>query len=343
MILFLSTNDGSDTRINKEISTLSKQYQIIFIGIGDENNSYLKSLCSLHIIKGSRKSLFVYFRYLFLVYKLLFTKKINSIHIINEQLLFLFYPITIFKRTILDLFDSFFLKKNLTSKFFQGLQILFFITTNRVIVTDENRYSILPTAIRKKSIIIENYPYKFKEKIKKANNSELVIAYVGSLQSTRGTSLLNSLLKTSHKIKVLMIGWLYDEESKGLSKKKKVEYLGVKPQEEVSEIIANQADYLMCTYEPNNLNNINASPNKIYDAVQLETPVIINSEVKVSDFVRKQKIGYVLDSYYLVEHESLGQTLKNKKNDFIFNDEIKDKFSWENIEQKIISAHKLTS
>ena len=42
--------------------------------------------------------------------------------------------------------------------------------------------------------------------------------------------------------------------------------------------LSEKVDYIICVYEPKNDNSINASPNKIYDAIQVQTPVIINSE-----------------------------------------------------------------
>ena len=40
-------------------------------------------------------------------------------------------------------------------------------------------------------------------------------------------------------------------------------------------------------------------PNKIYDAIQIQTPVIINSEVKISKFVEKINLGYIIKDYYI--------------------------------------------
>lgn len=33
-ILYLCINDGSDMRINKEIRTLNKRYDVVFLGVG---------------------------------------------------------------------------------------------------------------------------------------------------------------------------------------------------------------------------------------------------------------------------------------------------------------------
>ena len=84
-----------------------------------------------------------------------------------------------------------------------------------------------------------------------------------------------------------------------------------------------------------------ASPNKIYDAIQTHTPVIINAEVKVSSFVKEKNIGVVLDSFYEYDTESVYNELLNKKEKFSFSEEAAEKYSWESIESKLLEAHKL--
>ena len=66
----------------------------------------------------------------------------------------------------------------------------------------------------------------------------------------------------------------------------------------------------MCSYEPSNQNNINASPNKIYDAIQTNTPIIINNEVKVAAFVKRKNIGVILDSFYDYDLETVYKELQ---------------------------------
>ena len=119
-----------------------------------------------------------------------------------------------------------------------------------------------------------------------------------------------------------------------------VEYLGIMTQEELSKITSEQADYILCMYDPIDFNNINASPNKIFDSIQLETPLIVNKEVLVSKFVKETRIGILVDSFYSHDNDMLLEELWSKKNKFIFDSSLKDKYSWENIEKKLIDLHK---
>ena len=45
-ILYISTNDGSDMRINKEIKTLARYAEVYFLGVGEYGDkNYAKSNC----------------------------------------------------------------------------------------------------------------------------------------------------------------------------------------------------------------------------------------------------------------------------------------------------------
>ena len=90
---------------------------------------------------------------------------------------------------------------------------------------------------------------------------------------------------------------------------------------------------------PNIVNNIYASPNKIYDGIQAGVPVIINQEVLVSAFVREKKLGVVLDSYSPTHISAVLEELKTQRNQFTHIAKMQGKYTWEKIEPVLISAH----
>ena len=121
-----------------------------------------------------------------------------------------------------------------------------------------------------------------------------------------------------------------------------MEFLGVLTQQQSTELAA-QCDYILSLYEPINENNINASPNKIYDAIQVGTPVIINREVKVAAFVEENQLGYVLDSFYADDYPKLVEELVYRKRNYQFSEKLRARFTWEAVEDKLVDAHlKLT-
>jgi len=140
---------------------------------------------------------------------------------------------------------------------------------------------------------------------------------------------------------VIMMGWFSDDGAKELAKHERVDYRGVVPQQQALEVAATEADYILCVYEPINLNNINASPNKIYDAIQASTPLIINAEVKVSSLVSDLNIGIVMPTCFPADYRSLVAELQTKKRLFTFPEGLKQTYTWEHVESKLWTAHQL--
>ena len=340
-LLYVCINDGSDTRINKEIKTLSAHFDITYLGIGrDESQSFVKPLCTQFcLVKGHHKSILTLTKYFLTFIKLYFFRRYASIHVVNEQLLLIFFPFLWWSRghVVADIFDSIFLRTE--SPLVRSLQSLVYRLPKQIIVTDENRKTLVPTDFQPKVVVVENYPYAFEDlQPKAAANDELLILYSGSLGVTRGTQLLIDLINLSPKVKVWMIGWVYDEPTRQLSQHPQVTFWGVKTQQETMRL-ASECDYILSVYEPINDNNLNASPNKIYDAIQAQTPVIINAEIKVSQFVAQHRLGYVLESYYEKNSLRLLQQLILQKNSFVFDKQLRHGYTWEAIENKLVRAN----
>lgn len=341
-LLYVCINDGSDTRINKEVKTLSKHFKITYLGIGrNETQSFVKPYCAqFFLAKGHHKSLKTLIVFFFTFLKLYFSRRHNSIHVVNEQLLMLFFPFLWWSRrhVVADIFDSIFLRT--ASRWVRSLQSLVYRLPKRIIVTDDNRKTLVPVAFQDRVIVVENYPYTFHEvKPKVSTTEELLILYSGSLGITRGTQLLSDLIALSPKVKIWMVGWVYDEPTRQLSQHPQVRFLGIKTQQETMQL-ASECDYILSVYEPINDNNLNASPNKIYDAIQAQTPVIINAEIKVSQFVATHKLGYVLDSYYEKETAQLLNELVTQKKAYSFDAMLRNRYTWEAIEEKLVQANR---
>lgn len=344
-ILYLSFNDGSDTRINKEIRSLVSDYQVYFLGIGSNSEyAFVEKYCtSFNLVRGHQRKVWSLFIYYVEFLKLYFRNRFNSIHIINEPSLLLLSPIlavNVNNKIVLDIFDSIFLKASddfrLINRFVQDL---LYKIPDRIIVTDENRKKLLPEQFRDKSIVVRNFPYS-RNDYRKGNgvNNEICIFYYGTLNSQRGTEILLKTLESSSDIRIKMAGWISDTQTELLSKHRRVEYLGVLTQEEALNE-ACKCDYLAAFYEPSNQNNINASPNKIYDAIQCRVPVITNRELRIAPFVEKHRIGVVIDNFYQINIDSLVSTLFDNKESFVFLDSLAENCTWESQEYVLLEAH----
>ncbi|WP_413999311.1 hypothetical protein ACMDB5_01700 [Flavobacterium sp. W1B] len=338
-ILYVCVNDGSDTRVIKEISTLSKEYKVFYLGIGTKSeSSFSLEMTEQHIlISGSHKSIGTILKLVWQLILLLYKFNFKKVHVVDEQLYCFIFPLLIGKRVTLDIFDSYFLKLNLPGNKFYLLKRIIYGLPRKIIVTDENRYSLLPKFAQEKAVVIPNVP-RFAKYFKKRNtNDYLTICYFGSLNKDRGTYFLEKLLHYDDNIKVIAAGWLTDDYTKLFVNHPRVTFLGIKKQSDVNAILAEKGDYLLSVYPVNNTNNIYASPNKIYDAIQTQTPIIINSEIFVASFVKNINIGYVIKNSLNIDFEKLIFELKEKRNSYSFNDKLVEEYSWEKYETKLLN------
>ena len=343
-ILYLSFNDGSDMRVNKELRTLSQVAKVSLVAVGPDLSQYYAadSVHTLHFVAGDRRSPCTLFRYFFTCVRLLLTQRYDSVHIINEPQLLVLWPFLWWqKRVVLDLFDSIFLRKNRPGNRSKGLKRAVYAPVDRTLVTDQNRLGLLPDFLKKQALVVPNYPYELSDPPRKARSPHLTLMYYGWLGELRGTETARELLAADPNVHLLMAGWLADDTSRALAQHPRATWLGVLPQAEALRIAAEQADYILCVYAPTNDNNINASPNKIYDAIQTNTPVIINAEVKVSDFVQVNKIGIVLDQYRPADYISLSKVLFSQRETYEFDDSLRKKYTWKNAESALLTAHGL--
>ena len=343
-LLFISVNDGSDTRIFKEIKSLSGSFEITFIGIQTPTSTadMLPESCQKFFIKGLRRSPITIAKLYFQV-ACLRPWRFHSVHVINENLALVLYPLLVLSRHwVLDIFDSFFLKSTsrLMNMFKVVLQRIIYGSASVILVTDEARLNLLPEWSRAKTRVLPNYPLadKHSADLRNERQGPLTIFFSGSIGRDRGIPFIVNLLKTDPELQIHAAGWLYDQDGEELTRHPQVKYHGVIHQTAAAQI-AKQCDYILCLYEPNIVNNIYASPNKIYDGIQAGVPVIINREVLVSAFVRDEKLGVVIDSYNPANIASVLVELKAQRNHFTHITKMQGMYTWEKIEPVLISAH----
>ena len=337
-VLYVSSNDGSDTRIYKEVRTLSREFDVIFLGVGNSEHAFIRPLCKeFHVIRGRRNWPLTVLRQVARFLHLRWIHDVHSVHVVNEQLMIFFYPFLFSTNTVLDLFDSIFLRWNLSGERVRFLKRVVYWPADRVIVTDENRRRLLPAFLHSRSEIIENFPLQYDGPFVEQRSGPLTLLFAGTLAMQRGGEFVQRLLDADDELRVIMAGWLHDNGVRRLATHDRVDYRGIIPQGDVLRISATEADYIVCIYPPTNENNINASPNKIWDAVQTGTPVIVNEEVKVSTLVRDLRCGIVVPS----TQDSLGVLgqLHNQRGQMRLDYSTRTRFSWEQQEGRMLNLH----
>lgn len=344
-VLYFCLNDGTDTRIRKELATYGKSYEVYFMGVKSDKKIDIEAK-EVFLTKGSHRNLLTIILVYIKLILLLLKKNFDKIHIVDEQIYIVFLPVLGLVSTskTLDIFDSFFLKINKPDNDLMWLKRVLYGSVDRIFVTDYFRRDLLPRFVHKKCEIIPNVPNfdpELRKKFKRSLDGKLVIGYFGTLAEKRGSSFIAELLAIDNNVEILAAGWIADGYTKDIFERyrERIKWRGVLTQREVNHWLCESADYLLCVYPTNNLNNIYASPNKIYDAIHCRTPVIINASVKVSEFVRENQIGHVYEEDSLNERLLLKE-LYEKKGEFMFSTELAKKNCWENYEDKFLESEK---
>ncbi|PIE49112.1 MAG: hypothetical protein CSA39_04390 [Flavobacteriales bacterium] len=222
--------------------------------------------------------------------------KTNVIFTIDFDSAIAVYFFSFFKpkvRYIYDIHDDFALRynfpkliKTLISKMDDKIKKRAF----KVIHVDENR-------IRKGD---SNYVivYNSQEDFYRENGSELqlnaVFAFTGLIGKTRGALSVINFAKKNPKVKIIVAGKVIDQYGKQLTELPNVDFLGYVTQDVLFEKIKN-CNGIFSLYDPSNEINILAASNKVYDAMMLGVPVIINKGLSVEEFVKSNFLGYTVN------------------------------------------------
>jgi len=339
-LLYLSISDGLDSRTNKEVLTLSRSFAIDFVGVsqGEQPPFFAARTRRVEIIRGRSRSPKTLLKLWWRVLSLLRRNRYDTVHIINEDLYLVLWPLLIGQRVVLDVFDSSFLKWPMPRWLaWLGQRFSYWLPV-KVLVTDDDRAGLIPVFVRHKLLVVPNYPFRYDGPALPRDPNGVRILYAGSLVERRGTVLLEQLLAVAGDVRVVMAGWIRDEATRKLSEHPRVEWLGLIPQRETIEQ-ATRCDFILCHYEPANLNNIYASPNKIYDAIQAGAAIIINPEARISRFVREHGLGVVLDAFEPSDLKAVAQSLRDFKAAYRPDPALRDRFVWETVEGLLLAAH----
>jgi len=342
-LVYISANDGSDTRINKEVATLAPVWNVHFVGVDQDGGpnlvaGYAKQCCR---ITGKRRSPLTWLRMAAAIRRICRSSCPRSLHVVNEDLWLLLRPfLAPAQRVVLDVFDSLFLKRSFPRPLRTMAEQLAYGAPHHIIVTDDARAELMPPIAQTKLIVLENYPYRCDLPVRPWAGGALKIYYGGSMGCARGTRFLRNWLDDDPSVRVVMAGWIADAETQALTQHPRVEFLGTVDQERSMQV-AHSCDFILCLYEPSCRNNIYASPNKVYDAIQAGTPVLINQETKISTWVSNQNLGMVLPWCERCDFITLSAEARRFRATFRINPALREKYTWESVAPRLLQAHGL--
>jgi glycosyltransferase involved in cell wall biosynthesis len=165
---------------------------------------------------------------------------------------------------------------------------------DRLIATDINRYERLGS-FKEKCIVVENYPEDPGEDLASTPLDGPIRIYAGgSMSIRRGLERLIDVVETTPNVEIISAGWLYDNYATNVfAKHPKVSFHGIVKANESLRLAA-KCDAIFAFYEPNSVNNRQASPNKVYVAMSIGRPIIINQEASVSKWIVENNLGFRL-------------------------------------------------
>ena len=93
-------------------------------------------------------------------------------------------------------------------------------------------------------------------------------------------------------VEIVSAGWLLDSYANEVFvAHPAVRFHGIVSSRRSLELAA-MCDAVFAFYAPTSEGNLNASPNKVYDAMSVGRPVIINSEVRMAQWIVDKRLGF---------------------------------------------------
>lgn len=160
---------------------------------------------------------------------------------------------------------------------------------------DSNRLSEIDSS---NYVIIFNSPYDYFNGLEREVEYKKEFAVTGYLNDGRGLNSIMLFAKDNPDYKFIVVGEFLNKntEQEYLSIAN-IEYHHFLPQSQLFELIQNCRG-IFSLYDTHIPIYRLAASNKLYDAMMLSIPVIVNKEVLAASFVNTKKIGYVVNYEY---------------------------------------------
>lgn len=357
-IVIIHPNDGTDVRISKTCRSLSRLgYDVHFIGWDRRPNIAKKVSCGnarLHIFtlstKLGRNTIHGFLLFLVHVLYNLVIIRPDSVTCINEEVAVFVLPFRrfVYKQLVCELYDGL-VERYSESRTLLAKMLCFYgnfirNVSDKIVVTDDRRFNLLSNN-KNKATIIGNYPEDPGDEISESIPTGKIKIYVsGSLSLARGLKEILTAAKSVGDIEIVSAGWLYDKYAHDIFvNSSEVSYKGVVTSQQ-SLKLASGCDAIFSFYAPTSKNNIYASPNKIYDALSVGRPIIINSETIVSNWVLENKYGWSCNYMDEIKLSEILYEIKNSRKDlpaFIqrSRSDFKANYSWHHAELQFASIY----
>jgi len=166
------------------------------------------------------------------------------------------------------------------------------------------------------------------------------ILAAGWLMWTRGYKILGEIVKKRRDVEIIIAGRGSQEVINYILSLPRTKYYGYLSQDKVLKLGV-KCHLIVAFYDPSIEINIYAAPNKVYDALALGRPIIINKETKISRKIKEWDCGYCIEYGNVEELNRLLNDIIKKPHRIIEKSkkcrEIYEKyFRWKTQKRKII-------
>lgn len=328
-ILIVKNAHFSNTKLRKYAKVFTKKkYVLSFIGWKrkeDEkkDSEYYESVRFLHSGGGYGKNkINLALNYIVWMHKLFFfavqrknTLKYQHLFLTDFDVALPFYFASKFNKDLkyfYEIRDDFALRYNfpifikkivskVDSKLKSSARFVIHVDESRIREGDEN------------FVVIKNTPFDFYKSFE-APEYKIKVAVIGHLSKIRGLDQILKFAKDYRNIEFIFAGVeVFDDDIGDLIKSlPNIKVYKRMQQDKLFEIIYDCSG-IFSIYDPSLEINLKAASNKLYDAMMLGIPVIVNKEILASDFVSKNKLGFIIDYKYNSSWNDLAEKVSNKK------------------------------
>jgi len=214
-----------------------------------------------------------------------------------------------------------------------------------------NEYKKLYPFIEKPALVLNTPPYKkiekkdlFREKFG-IGKERTIFLYQGGLSKGRGIEILIDTFKSIEDDKAVIVFMGYgplEEEVKKASKEYDNIYFHSAVSPDVLLDYTSSADFGILFYENNCLNHYYCSPNKMFEYLMAEIPVIVSNLYEMKRLVEKYKIGVVAKENSVKGlKKAIKEALKLNKEKLKENiKKVKKIYNWEEQEKVLLEVYK---
>lgn len=304
-IAIIHANDGSDVRVGKTCRSLcALGHDVHFLGwdrrpeaVKQVNLGAARRHVLVHRTPYGKATLTGNLTFVAWCAKHLSALRPAAVCAVNEDTALFVLPFkgTLYRHLVCDVFDA--LEDRHSDKpavhrcILRAISTASRIAANRLIATDAARFERFGR-FRRKTTIIENFPEDPGPALSRIEPEGTIKIWAGgTLTERRGLKQLLAAVAVLPDTAIVAAGWPYDAFSEQFVSHPRVDFKGIVTAETALALAAS-CDAVFCYYDPASLNNRFASPNKVYDAMAIGRPVIINTEVELAGWVVDQRVGF---------------------------------------------------